>query len=288
MYQVDHYVDTNTRGTGLLLDILVNDKHRVGKLIVASSVGVFGEGAYSCSYCGPQAPGLRPESRLKQRLWEPACEQCGADLRPEPTPEDKPLYRDNIYSMSKFHQEEMSLLVGKTYDIPTVAPRFFNVYGPRQSLGNPYAGVAAIFLSRLLNDKQPMIFEDGGQLRDFVSVRDVVDCLMLMIETNGADQLPVNIGSGSHISILELARLLAGLLRKDIEPDTTQQGRKFDIRHCFADIERARETLGYAPVVSLEEGMAELIKWAAANEDTAVDKLDFALEELRRNNLLAE
>ena len=131
-----------------------------------------------------------------------------------PTPEDKALYRDNIYSMTKYHQEEMVLLIGKTYGIPAVAPRFFNVYGPRQSLSNPYAGVAAIWLSRLMNGKQPVVFEDGGQLRDFVSIHDVVDCLVLMLEKPGADYLPVNVGSGETVTILEIARLLARLLGK--------------------------------------------------------------------------
>ena len=156
--------------------------------------------------------------------------------------------------MTKYHQEEMVLLIGKTYGIPSVAPRFFNVYGPRQSLSNPYAGVAAIWLSRLLNGKQPIVFEDGGQLRDFVSIHDVVDCLVLMLEKPGADYLPVNVGSGETITILEIATLLARLLGSSIEPQVTQTGRKFDIRHNTADITRAQETLGFAPKVSLETG----------------------------------
>ena len=175
MYQVDRYVDVNTRGTALLLDILVNKKHHVEKVIVASSIGVYGEGAYVCATCGPQAPGIRPAEQLAApRLGTAVPALRRGRVRSMPTPEDKALYRDNIYSMTKYHQEEMVLLIGKTYGIPAVAPRFFNVYGPRQSLSNPYAGVAAIFLSRLLNDKQPVVFEDGGQLRDFVSIHDVV------------------------------------------------------------------------------------------------------------------
>src|SRR5262245_10862365 len=159
--------------------------------------------------------------------------------------------------MTKYHQEEMVLLIGKTYGIPAVAPRFFNVYGPRQSLSNPYAGVAAIWLSRLLNDKPPVVFEDGGQLRDFVSIHDVVDCLMLMLSQPGADYLPVNVGSGSTITILEIAQMLARLTGKRIDPQVMQTGRKFDIRHNTADISRARETLGFAPKVSLEKGFDE-------------------------------
>jgi dTDP-L-rhamnose 4-epimerase len=189
--------------------------------------------------------------------------------------------------MTKYHQEEMVLLIGKTYGIPAVAPRFFNVYGPRQSLSNPYAGVAAIFLGRLLNDRPPVVFEDGGQLRDFVSIHDVVDCLVLMLEKEGADYLPVNIGGGSNISILEIARTLAKLTRRDIVPQVLDTGRTFDIRHCFADISRARETLGYEPKVSFEDGMAELIEWALNSPERPVDLFEKALAELSSHGLLA-
>jgi dTDP-L-rhamnose 4-epimerase len=288
MYEVDRYVDINTRGTALLLDILVNQKHHVSKVIVASSIGVYGEGAYVCRTCGPQAPGIRPAAQLAARDWEQRCPRCGASVQSIPTPEDKALYRDNIYSMTKYHQEEMVLLIGKTYGIPAVAPRFFNVYGPRQSLSNPYAGVAAIFLSRLLNDRQPVVFEDGGQLRDFVSIHDVVRCLTLMLEKPGTDYLPVNVGSGQTVTILEIARTLAKLLGKSIEPQVTNQGRKFDIRHNTADITLARERLGYAPQVSLDEGMAELIEWARTSPDGAVDMFDRALSELEQKGLLVQ
>src|SRR5687768_2463129 len=286
MYEVDRYVDVNTRGTALLLDILVNQKHHVQKVIVASSIGVYGEGAYTCDACGPQAPGVRPAEQLAARQWEQRCPRCGAQLRSIPTPENKALYRDNIYSMTKYHQEEMVLLIGKTYGIPAVAPRFFNVYGPRQSLSNPYAGVAAIFISRLLNHKEPVVFEDGGQLRDFVSIHDVVDCLMLMLEKPGADYLPVNVGSGETVTILDIARLLARILGSTIEPEITQTGRTFDIRHNTADITRARQTLGFAPRVSLEQGFTELVEWAKTTPDVAVDFFDRAVQELRDKGLL--
>ena len=286
MYQVDRYVDVNTRGTALLLDILVNAKHHVGKVLVASSIGVYGEGGYRCATCGPVAPGIRSAEQLAAREWEQRCPTCGAHAASVPTAEDKPLYRDNIYSMTKYHQEEMVLLIGKTYGIPAVAPRFFNVYGPRQSLSNPYAGVAAIWLSRLLNGKQPVVFEDGGQLRDFVSIHDVVDCLMLMLEKPGADYLPVNVGSGETVTILDVARLLARILGSTIEPDITQTGRTFDIRHNTADITRARQTLGFTPRVSLEQGFTELVEWAKTTPDVAVDFFDRAVQELRDKGLL--
>jgi dTDP-L-rhamnose 4-epimerase len=287
MYQVDRYVDVNTRGTALLLDILVNTTHKVEKVLVASSIGVYGEGAYRCATHGPVAPTIRSEQQLAAKDWEQRCPVCGHHVVSIPTPEDKALYRDNIYSMTKYHQEEMVLLIGKTYGIPAVAPRFFNVYGPRQSLSNPYAGVAAIWLSRLLNGKPPIVFEDGGQLRDFVSIHDVVDCLVLMLEKSGADYLPVNVGSGETVTILDIARLLQRLLGSTIEPEVTQQGRKFDIRHNTADITRARQTLGFAPKVSLEAGFTELIEWARTTPDVAQDFFDKALQELKEKGLLA-
>jgi dTDP-L-rhamnose 4-epimerase len=286
MYQIDRYVDVNTRGTALLLDILVNTKHHVKKVVVASSIGVYGEGAYRCATHGVVAPAIRPESQLAARDWEQRCPVCHETVASIPTPEDKALYRDNIYSMTKYHQEEMVLLIGKTYGIPAVAPRFFNVYGPRQSLSNPYAGVAAIWLSRLLNAKPPVVFEDGGQLRDFVSIHDVVDCLVLMIEQSGADFLPVNVGSGETVTILEIASLLKRLLGSTIEPQVTQSGRRFDIRHNTADISRARATLGFTPRVSLEQGFSELIEWARTTPDVAEDFFDRALDELKEKGLL--
>ena len=288
MYQVDRYVDVNTRGTALLLDILVNRPHRVQKVIVASSIGVYGEGAYRCAAHGVVAPTIRSEQQLAARDWEQRCPHCGNHVVSIPTPEDKPLYRDNIYSMTKYHQEEMVLLIGKTYGIPAVAPRFFNVYGPRQSLSNPYAGVAAIWLSRLLNGKQPVVFEDGGQLRDFVSIHDVIECLMLMLENAGADYLPVNVGSGETVTILQIAQLLNRLLGTSIEPLVTQSGRKFDIRHNTADISRARTALGFTPRVSLEQGFSGLIDWAKTTPDVAVDFFDRALDELKAKGLLVE
>jgi dTDP-L-rhamnose 4-epimerase len=288
MYQVDRYVDVNTRGTALLLDILVNAKHDVRKVLVASSIGVYGEGAYRCATHGAVAPTIRAEPQLAARDWEQRCPVCREHVAPIPTPEDKALYRDNIYSMTKYHQEEMVLLIGKTYGIPAVAPRFFNVYGPRQSLSNPYAGVAAIWLSRLLNGKQPVVFEDGGQLRDFVSIHDVVDCLVLMLETPGADYLPVNVGSGQTVTILQIAQLLNRLLGTSIEPLVTQTGRKFDIRHNTADITRASTTLGFRPRVTLEAGFSELIEWARTTPDVAVDFFDRALAELEQKGLLVK
>jgi dTDP-L-rhamnose 4-epimerase len=182
----------------------------------------------------------------------------------------------------------MVLLIGKTYGIPAVAPRFFNVYGPRQSLSNPYAGVAAIWLSRLLNGKQPVVFEDGGQLRDFVSIHDVVECLVLMLEKPGADYLPVNVGSGEVVTILDIARRLQQILGSSIEPQVTGIGRSFDIRHNTADITRARTLLGFVPRVPLDQGLAELVEWAKTTPDVAADFFEKAYDELKQKGLLVK
>ncbi|PUA30980.1 MAG: nucleoside-diphosphate sugar epimerase, partial [Candidatus Terraquivivens tikiterensis] len=190
MYEVENYVDANTRGTSLLLDVLVNEEHDVRKVVVASSMSIYGEGKYFCEECGePRYPGLRPEEQLAAGVWEHKCHVCGSFLKHLPTDEGKPLMPASIYAMTKRHQEEMVLLIGRTYGIPSVALRYFNVYGPRQSLSNPYTGACAIFVSRILNGKPPFIFEDGGQLRDFVHVKDVARANILALEKCSADYM---------------------------------------------------------------------------------------------------
>ena len=234
------------------------------------------------------APTIRPEEQLAARDWEQRCPMCREHVASIPTPEDKALYRDNIYSMTKYHQEEMVLLIGKTYGIPAVAPRFFNVYGPRQSLSNPYAGVAAIWLSRLLNGKQPVVFEDGGQLRDFVSVHDVVDCLVLMLEKSGADYLPVNVGSGETVTILDIARTLNRILGH-VDRAAGHAGRA--ARSTSATTPPTsparRRCSASQPKVSLEDGFRELVEWAKTTPDVAADFFDKALDELKQKGLLA-
>jgi len=186
-YQIEQYVTANTGGTATLLDILVNNDHKVRKLIVAASMSSYGEGAYTCTACGPCRPSLRPEEQMAKGAWEPVCPHCGVPVSPVPTPEEAALHCNSIYALTKKDQEEMCLLIGKTYGIPVVSLRYFNVYGPRQSLSNPYTGVAAIFMSRIKNDRAPVIYEDGLQTRDFVSIEDVVRANLLAMECSEAD-----------------------------------------------------------------------------------------------------
>ena len=285
MYQIAHYMRANTQGTAMLLQALLDLKIPIEKLVVASSMSIYGEGMYLCVNCGSVAPPPRPISQFINRQWETKCAVCNAGLTPLPTAETKPLQCTSIYALSKKDQEEMCLLFGRTYQLPVIALRLFNIYGPRQALSNPYTGVAAIFASRLLNRRAPLIFEDGRQMRDFVSVHDVVQACMLSMETNTADGMALNIGSGNSISIREVARELAAALGSDIAPEITGRYRAGDIRHCFADISAARKHLGYEPRVSFAQGMKELVGWLRSQQPD--DQALAAVQELHRYGLTA-
>ena len=211
MYEISHYMGANTQGTANLLQAILDTKAEIRKLVVASSMSIYGEGQYLCRHCGEVAPRPRPLEQLKAKQWETLCPSCGRELTPLATTESKPLQCTSIYALSKKDQEEMTLLFGRTYGIAVVALRYFNIYGTRQALSNPYTGVAAIFASRLLNRRAPMIFEDGRQMRDFVSVHDVVQANLLAMERSEADGMALNIGSGSPISIAEVAARVVGL-----------------------------------------------------------------------------
>jgi dTDP-L-rhamnose 4-epimerase len=260
MYQIADYTATNTLGTAHLLQALVDSRQSVDRVVIASSMSIYGEGRYIRDDGRVPITGRRSVDQLYQHDWE-LRDPDGTELRPQPTDEAKGLDPTSIYALNKADQERMVLLVGAAYGIPSVALRFFNIFGPRQSLSNPYTGVVAIFSSRLLNGNRPLIFEDGRQSRDFVSVHDVVEALLLSAERENAVGGAFNIGSGRAVSVNEVAGTLGQVLGIDLEPEISGQYRVGDIRHCFGDISRAREALGYTPRVSLEEGMAELVEW---------------------------
>lgn len=283
-YKIEEYVDVNIRGTANLLDLIVNNKNNVKKLIVASSMSIYGEGLYKCERCGDVKPELRDFKEEKIDDWEPKCPFCKGKITPVPTPETLPLKSNSIYSITKKEQEEMSLLIGKTYKIPVVSLRFFNVYGPRQTLSNPYTGVCAIFLSRIKNNNPPVIFEDGLQTRDFIWVEDVVNACILSMEKDTANYEIFNVGSGKPVSILEIANLLIKLLGKDLKPDITYKFRKGDVRHCYADISKIKNKIGFEPKTNLEEGLKKLIEWAKKTK--AEDKFEKAHRELKKKGLV--
>jgi dTDP-L-rhamnose 4-epimerase len=247
-------------------------------------MSIYGEGAYHCADCGLVYPHLRDEAQLLDRRWEMECPQCGLALSPIGTGEDKPLFPTSVYAITKQDQEQFCLVIGRAYGIPTVALRYFNVYGPRQALSNPYTGVCAIFSARLLNSRPPLIFEDGEQTRDFVHVSDIVQANLLALETDRANYLPVNIGTGVATSIRAVTELLSKGLGKNLSPEIVGKYREGDIRHCVADISRAREMLGYESHVTLEQGIPELLSWV--KQQVATDQVVKATAELETHQLV--
>lgn len=283
MYQIRHYTETNALGTAVLLEAMVANKNRIKKMIVASSMSIYGEGQYNCPKCGLVYPSLRPNSQLESREWELKCDSCTSVLSPIPTGESKPLQPTSIYAINKRDHEEMFLAVGSAYKIPAVALRYFNVYGTRQALSNPYTGVAAIFSSRLLNKKSPLIYEDGMQSRDFIHISDIVQANILALEKPEADGQIFNVGTGHAQTIRGVAELLGEAMGLDLKPEITQKFRAGDVRHCFADISKISKLLGFNPQVPFNKGVQELIKWVKTQ--SAQDKMDEAVQELKKRGL---
>lgn len=281
MYEIKEYTDVNNTGTAVLLEAL--SKNPVQKLVVASSMSIYGEGLYQNAAGKNIILTERPLEQLKAGQWETLGED-GKELQPVPTPESKTPCLSSVYALSKYDQERMSLIVGRAYNIPTVALRFFNVYGTRQALSNPYTGVLAIFASRFLNDNPPMIFEDGNQQRDFVHVRDVALACRLALETPEADGQVFNVGSGNNYTITEIAERLAQVVGKGhLKPQITGKYRVGDIRHCYADISLAQRILGFYPQVDFNSGLLELAEWLEGQ--IAYDRVNEASAELAARGL---
>lgn len=282
MYRIDDYTHVNNFGTAVLLQALT--KHKVECLVVASSMSVYGEGLYRDADGNVAAACDRGIDQLRLGDWEVRDEK-GRTLIPAPTPETKPPALASVYALSKFDQERMCLMVGRAYGFPAVALRFFNTYGPYQALSNPYTGVLSNFASRVLNGRRPLIFEDGRQMRDFVSVYDVAAACRLAIETPKAAGMALNISSGVPMTVGEVARrTVRAIGRDDLEPEITGKYRVGDIRHCFADITLARKVLGWEPRVSLEQGLTDLAGWLESQ--TATDRGVEARAELSARGLM--
>lgn len=284
MYEVYDYVAVNSLGGAVLLDILVKEKNKIQKVIVASSMSIYGEGQYQCENCGVVYPKLRSNLQLEQRDWEMRCPHCHQSVKPMPTNEEKPLFPTSIYAITKRDHEETFLVTGRAYKLPTVAMRYFNIYGSRQALSNPYTGVAAIFCSRFLNHKPPIVFEDGEQSRDFTHVSDIVQANMLALEKAEADYEMFNVGTGTPMTIRQVGNLLRDHLAPDLELQIMGQYRAGDIRHCYADISKIQQKLGYEPKVPFKTGLNELISWVKDQE--AMDLVDKAKEQLIERKLV--
>jgi dTDP-L-rhamnose 4-epimerase len=275
MYEIARYTEENNLGTATLLEAIVAAK--VERVVVASSMSVYGEGRYQGR--GGVVTGVeRSADQLRRGDWEVRGPD-GQPLEPAPTAEDHPPALASVYALSKHDQERLCLLVGRAYGIPTVALRLFNIYGPRQALSNPYTGVLAIFAARLLNDRAPLVNEDGQQRRDFVSVQDVVAAFVQSLAVDPGPGLVLNVGSGASYTVQAIGERIARALHKPhIAPEITGNYRVGDIRHCYADISAARRLLGYEPQVTLERGLDELAGWLEGQ--AADDRVEAAREEL--------
>jgi len=264
MYEIERYMSMNTIGCAVVLEEILERRDAIGKVVVASSMSIYGEGQHFDPATGEHGlvPGLRPTEQLERHEWE--VRGANGPLEPEPTAETKPLRPTSIYAISKRDHEEMVLAIGAAYGIPSVALRFFNVYGARQALSNPYTGVGAIFASRLMNGRPPLVFEDGLQTRDFVDVRDITRGIHLALTSPGADGETVNLGV-------------------EIEPDIVGQFRAGDIRHCYADTRKAAELLGFRSQIDFESGVQDLLTWIEGQD--ASDQVDAAHEALTARGL---
>jgi dTDP-L-rhamnose 4-epimerase len=275
MYEIASYVDCNVGGTALLLELLSGDRGKVQRLVLASSRAVYGEGKYACPNCGVIYPPPRSPEQMDRAEWEVRCPKCSQ--------EDKPLRPGSVYAISKRDQEDLAICVGEAYGIPTVALRFFNVYGSGQSLTNPYTGIITIFAARIKNGDPPLIYEDGQETRDFVHVSDAVRACLLAMMSDGADYERINVGSGTALSVLEMARVMIRQMGADLQPQVIGKYRVGDIRHCHADLAKARRLLGYEPEVGFEDGICEFLDWA--QDRTSEDRLAAATAELERRGL---
>lgn len=285
MVNVRNAVDVNCVGTATLMEAVIQRRDSIRRLVCASSMVVYGDGAYRCENHGAGAPPKRPAERLRRREWEPVCGHCATELQPIATAEGGPLRPASVYGISKRDQEELVLVLGEAYGIETVALRYLNVYGERQALANPYTGVAAIFAARLLAGRRPMVFEDGRQLRDLVHVSDVVRATVAAMHAPAAPGRAINVATGSGVRVSELAERIATALAVDLAPEVTGQFRAGDIRHCVAATELATELLGFTAAVALDDGVPPLAAWVAGQ--APVERGDEALADLKARGLVS-
>lgn len=282
MYEPYKYTLANVQGTASMYEALIKDttvRKHIKKIILASSKTVYGEGAYECSTHGRVYPGLRPAGQLEKQDWEVRCPECAEQMRPTPIPEAKPPQCLSLYALTKYSSEQMAALYEETLKIPTVEFRYFSVFGPRQSLSNPYTGVCSIFLSRIKNGNPPVIFEDGNQMRDFIFVEDVARANALAVEKEEASGI-LNIGSGEGQTINNVACTIGEVLGKDVTPQCEGKFRYGDTRHDLSDNAAARRVLGFKPRHTFKEGIKRLVEWGEGEE--AWDTFEQAEEERKR------
>lgn len=284
MIDVGRFVHVNSLGTANLLELAIEKREQIKKLIIASSMTVMGEGTYECDTHGTYYPFLRPVEQLEREEWEVKCPKCGVPSKPLAMTEDRPLLPLTIYGLTKMDEELETMLVGGFYKIPAVAFRYFSVYGPRQSLTNPYTGVIARFGTRVITGKEPLVYEDGEQLKDVIHVRDVVRANLLGMERQEANYQVFNLGNGEGLSVFQIGELIAEKLGSPLRPVLTGQYRRGDARHGWADISKARRLLGWEPSLSSEEGFADLCDWLKALPKERLEEAIQAYETAERKS----
>ncbi len=283
MYQVERYVNVNQGGTARLLQALLDRAHPVQRFVLASSRAVYGEGAYRCARCGIVYP--PPRRKIGKGAWDPACPSCQSAIEAIPTHEDTPARPTSIYAITKHNQEQLCFTIGDTYGLRPVALRYFNVYGPGQSLSNPYTGILSSFFVRFKAGMPVDVYEDGHEQRDFVYISDVVDATVRALEAPGEtiSRQVFNVGSGHAISILELAHLLRELMGSSSPINITFAFRSGDVRHAIADTRVAERVLGFKARVGLAEGLSRWLRWAQSIHVT--DRTTQARNELAQRGL---
>jgi dTDP-L-rhamnose 4-epimerase len=287
MYEVQRYVDVNVGGTGMMLDIMANAPHHVRKVVVASSRAIYGEGKYVTEAGDVLYPGARREADLKAGRFEHYCPARGQALRPVPTDEDSRIAPSSVYGVTKHSQEQLVLAWCAAQGVGATALRYQNVYGPGQSLSNPYTGILSIFSTRILNGNPVQVFEDGLESRDFVYIDDVVDATAAALFADKADGSAIGIGSGHPTPVIEVARSLQRLLGREVDIRVTRAFRLGDIRHNFASLERAREQLGFTPQVGFEQGLQSFVAWVL-EQPLASDRYNDSVQEMKARGMYLE
>ena len=285
MYEISRYNEVNILGTTHLLDILANDNHSIKKMIIASSRSIYGEGKYMCKNDGVVYPNQRQDIDMAKGEFNLVCNECNEPLELLATDEDSKVHPSSIYGITKQQQEQMILLMGKTLNIPAVALRYQNVYGPGQSLSNPYTGILSIFSTRLLNGNDIDIYEDGDESRDFVFIDDVVSATILALEKKEANNQIFNVGSGVATSVSKVANLLKYLYNSDVKISVSGKYRLGDIRHNYADLSKIKNALGFSPKYDFQKGISEFVEWVKTQE-IKEDKYDKSVEELKLKGLI--
>ena len=285
MYEITRYNDVNILGTSHLLNILANESHSIQKMVIASSRSIYGEGKYLCEKDGVVYPNERNNIDMAKGIFELICNNCKEKLSLQPTDENSRIHPSSIYGITKQQQEQMILLMGKSLDIPAVALRYQNVYGPGQSLSNPYTGILSIFSTRILNGNDIDIYEDGEQSRDFVFINDVVDATVLALEKEEANNQIFNVGSGVATTVSQVANSLKEFYNSNVNITISRKYRLGDIRHNYADLSKIKEALGFIPKFDFNSGISEFVKWVKSQE-IKEDKYESSIEELKQKGLM--